>query len=36
MNKITKLAATAFVAVFFANNSIADNEGISIGFWGAS
>ena len=35
MNKITKLAATAFVAVFFANNSIADNEGISIGFWGA-
>ena len=35
MNKITKLAATAFVAVFFANNSIADNQGISIGVWGA-
>ena len=35
MNRILKLTAAACVAVFFANNSIADNEGISIGVWGS-
>ena len=33
MNRFFKLGAPAVMAVFFANNSIADNEGISIGLW---
>ena len=33
MNRFLKLGAAAVIAVFFANNSIADNEGISIGLW---
>lgn len=35
MNRFFKLTAAAFMAVFFANNSIADNQGISIGVWGS-
>ena len=35
MNRFLKLTAAAFMAVFFANNSIADNQGISIGVWGS-
>ena len=35
MNRFLKLTAAAFMAVFFANNSIADNQGISIGIWGS-
>ena len=35
MNRFFKLTAAAFMAVFFANNSIADNQGISIGIWGS-
>ena len=35
MNRFCKLTAAAFMAVFFANNSIADNQGISIGIWGS-
>ena len=33
MNRFFKLTTAAFVAVFFANSSIADNQGISIGVW---
>ena len=35
MNRFLKLTAAAFMAVLFANNSIADNQGISIGIWGS-
>ena len=35
MNRFLKLTAAACMAVFFANNSIADNQGISIGMWGS-
>ena len=35
MNRFFKLTAAAFMAVFFTNSSIADNQGISIGIWGS-
>ena len=35
MNRFLKLTAAAFMAVLFANNSIADNQGISICIWGS-
>ena len=35
MNRFLKLTAAAFMAVFFTNSSIADNQGISIGIWGS-
>ena len=35
MNRFFKLLTAAFMAVFFTNSSIADNQGISIGIWGS-
>jgi len=36
MKKFFKVATAAVLAVFITNNSIADNEGLSVGVWGSS